>query len=350
MPLFAVPSVKSNSLGLLAGLCAFLIWGFLVVFWHMLDAVAPFEILCYRIVFSFVSLLPVVMLTRRWAEVVSAFRNRRVALTMFASSCVVGLNWFLYIWAISTGQILETSLGYYTNPLMNVLFGFLFLRERPSRLQGIAILLACIGVLLSFLGHNQFPWLALSLAFTFALYGFIRKTVSVEALPGLFIETIVLIPFSLGWILWLYWNGEGFLCSPTVREGFLLFLAGPVTSLPLVMFAYAARHMRLMTLGLLQYISPTCTFFLHIHVWGNLEPGCAGDVHFYLAGLAAVYGGKLAADAAFAALRERKKAGRHPSLFCTVERMGIWTEMVRLSWASCRKNSQCGNFHAYVYL
>ena len=243
MPLFAVPSVKSNSLGLLAGLCAFLIWGFLVVFWHMLDAVAPFEILCYRIIFSFVSLLPVVMLTRRWAEVVSAFRNRRVALTMFASSCVVGLNWFLYIWAISTGQILETSLGYYTNPLMNVLFGFLFLRERPSRLQGIAILLACIGVLLSFLGHNQFPWLALSLAFTFALYGFIRKTVSVEALPGLFIETIVLIPFSLGWILWLYWNGEGFLCSPTVREGFLLFLAGPVTSLPLVMFAYAARHM-----------------------------------------------------------------------------------------------------------
>lgn len=187
MPLFAVPSVKSNSLGLLAGLCAFLIWGFLVVFWHMLDAVAPFEILCYRIVFSFVSLLPVVMLARRWAEVVSAFRNRRVALTMFASSCVVGLNWFLYIWAISTGQILETSLGYYTNPLMNVLFGFLFLRERPSRLQGIAILLACIGVLLSFLGHNQFPWLALSLAFTFALYGFIRKTVSVEALPGLFI-------------------------------------------------------------------------------------------------------------------------------------------------------------------
>ena len=267
MPLFAVPSVKSDSLGLLAGFCAFLIWGFLVVFWHMLDAVAPFEILCHRIVFSFVSLLPVVLLAGRWAEVVSAFRNRRVALTMFASSCVVGLNWFLYIWAISTGQILETSLGYYTNPLMNVLFGFLFLRERPSRLQGIAILLACTGVLLSFLGHNQFPWLALSLAFTFALYGFIRKTVSVEALPGLFIETIVLMPFSLGWILYLYWNGEGFLCSPTVRESFLLFLAGPVTSLPLVMFAYAARHMRLMTLGLLQYISPTCTFFLGIFLF-----------------------------------------------------------------------------------
>ena len=307
MPLFAVPSVKSNSLGLLAGLCAFLIWGFLVVFWHMLDAVAPFEILCYRIIFSFVSLLPVVMLTRRWAEVVSAFRNRRVALTMFASSCVVGLNWFLYIWAISTGQILETSLGYYTNPLMNVLFGFLFLRERPSRLQGIAILLACIGVLLSFLGHNQFPWLALSLAFTFALYGFIRKTVSVEALPGLFIAT-----------------GHVRLCRPAYA---------PDDAWP------AAIH-----------FPDLHVFPRHIHVWGNLEPGYAGDVHFYLAGLAAVYGGKLAADAAFAALRERKKAGRPPSLFCTVERMGIRTEMVRLSWASCRKNSQYGNFHAYVYL
>ena len=267
MPLFAVPSVKSNSLGLLAGLCAFLIWGFLVVFWHMLDAVAPFEILCYRIIFSFVSLLPVVMLTRRWAEVVSAFRNRRVALTMFASSCVVGLNWFLYIWAISTGQILETSLGYYTNPLMNVLFGFLFLRERPSRLQGIAILLACIGVLLSFLGHNQFPWLALSLAFTFALYGFIRKTVSVEALPGLFIETIVLIPFSFlsGWpCCCIRWKAGG-------RRGI-----------------------------------------------------CRTE--------------------------GTEKGGAPPSLFCTVERMGIWTEMVRLSWAPCRKNSQYGNFHAYVYL
>ena len=117
--------------------------------------------------------------------------------------------------------------------------------------------------------RQRTTWLALSLAFTFALYGFIRKTVSVEALPGLFIETIVLIPFSLGWILWLYWNGEGFLCSPAVREGFLLFLAGPVTSLPLVMFAYAARHMRLMTLGLLQYISPTCTFFLGIFMFGE---------------------------------------------------------------------------------
>ena len=269
MSFFPVPTACNNALGPLAGVSAFVCWGFLVLFWHMLEAVSPFEILCYRICFSFIVLLPVVLVTKRWPEIVAALRNRKVALTMLASSCVVGLNWFLYIWAVSTGQILETSLGYYTNPLMNVLFGFLFLRERPSRLQALSILLAAVGVLLSFLGQSRFPWLALSLASSFALYGFIRKTVSVEALPGLFIETVVLAPFSLGWILWLYGHGEGFLYHPNAWEGLLLVLSGPVTSLPLVMFAYAARHMRLMTLGLLQYISPTCTFFLGLFVFGE---------------------------------------------------------------------------------
>ncbi len=246
----------------------------------MLEAVSAFEILCYRVLFSFLFLLPVVLLTRRWPEILSALREPRVALTMLASSCTVGLNWFLYIWAVSTGQILETSLGYYTNPLMNVLFGFLFLKERPTRFQTLAIGLAALGVLLSFWGHNRFPWLALSLASSFALYGFIRKTVAVEALPGLFIETVILTPFSLGWVLWLYGQGQGFLTHPSSWEGFLLILSGPVTSLPLVMFAYAARHMRLMTLGLLQYISPTCTFFLGLFVFG--EPLNSGTLMTFM--------------------------------------------------------------------
>lgn len=266
---FSVPSDCNRFLGPLAGLFAFVSWGFLVLFWHMLDAVAPFEILCYRILFSFVTLAPLVWLTGRRREVLAALRDRRTALIMLGSSCVVALNWFLYIWSISTGQVLEASLGYYVNPLVNVLLGCVFLRERASRLQTLAILLAGIGVLFGLWGHGRFPWLALSLAGTFALYGFIRKTVSVEALPGLFIETIVLTPFSLGWVLWLYGHGEGFMAHPRLWEGTLLFLAGPVTSLPLVMFAYAARHLRLMTLGLLQYLSPTCTFFLGIFFFGE---------------------------------------------------------------------------------
>lgn len=267
MAFTSVASRDGNVLGFLAGLGAFLIWGFLVLFWSMLDAVPPLEILCYRIIFSFVTLLPVVLLTGRWGEIAAAARNRKIALIMFASSCTVGCNWFLYIWAVSTGQILETSLGYYINPLVNVLIGFLFLHERPTRLQGVAIGVAAAGVLWSFWGQNGFPWLGLSLAFTFALYGYIRKTVSVEALPGLFMETVVLTPLALGCIAWLYGHGEGFLLQPKLWEGFLLFASGTVTSLPMVLFAYAARHMRLMTLGLLQYISPTCAFFLGIFVF-----------------------------------------------------------------------------------
>lgn len=267
MPLCAVPSTGREAFGLLAGLGAFFIWGFLVLFWSLLDAVPPLEILCFRIVFSFMTLLPVVILTGRWREIKEAARDRKIAAIMFASSCIVGCNWFLYIWAVTTGRILETSLGYYINPLVNVLIGFLFLHERPTRLQTLAIALASVGVLWSLVGQNGFPWLGLSLAVTFALYGYIRKTVSVEALPGLFIETVVLTPFALGWILWLYAQGEGFLTHPQAWEGFLLFASGTVTSLPMVLFAYAARHMRLMTLGLLQYISPTCAFFLGIFVF-----------------------------------------------------------------------------------
>ena len=159
MAFASVASRDGNVLGFLAGLGAFLIWGFLVLFWSMLDAVPPLEILCYRIVFSFVTLLPVVLLTGRWDEIAAAARNRKIALIMFASSCTVGCNWFLYIWAVSTGQILETSLGYYINPLVNVLIGFLFLHERPTRLQGVAI---GVGRVFcgAFGGRTAFPGLA----------------------------------------------------------------------------------------------------------------------------------------------------------------------------------------------
>lgn len=202
-------------------------------------------------------------------EVVSAFRSRHVTLTVLVSPCVVGLNWFLHIWAVSTGQILEANLGYCTNLLMSVLFDFLFLREQLPCLQGIAILLVCIDALLSFSGHNQFPWLALSLTFTSALYGFTRKMISVGALLGLFIKTTAPIPLSPDWILWLYWNGEGSFCSLTVREGSLLLLASPAVSLSPVTPAYTARHICLMTLDSPQHTSPIYTLFPGILMFGE---------------------------------------------------------------------------------
>lgn len=273
-------SLSGSVTGLLAGIGAFATWGLLVLFWRLLDAVPPFEILCYRIICSFVVLLPVVLFARRWNEIIQALRCTRTLLTLLLSSLIIGGNWFLYIWAISEGRVLETSLGYYINPLMNVLLGLVFLRERPSRLQGCAIGLATLGVLWNFVGHGSFPWLALSLAGTFAAYGFIRKTVAVEALPGLFVETAFLTPFAVFWVLRLYSQHEGVLSHPNLYEGILLFLSGPVTSLPLVLFAYAARHLRLMTLGLLQYLSPTCTFIIGAFVFK--EPLAASTMVTFL--------------------------------------------------------------------
>lgn len=275
----AVP-LSGSVTGLLAGIGAFATWGLLVLFWRLLDAVPPFEILCYRIICSVVVLLPVVLFARRWNEIIQALRCTRTLLTLLLSSLIIGGNWFLYIWAIGEGRVLETSLGYYINPLMNVLLGLVFLRERPSRLQGYAIGLALLGMLWNLVGHGSFPWLALSLAGTFAAYGFIRKTVAVEALPGLFVETAFLTPFAVFWVLRLYSQHEGVLSHPNLYEGILLFLSGPVTSLPLVLFAYAARHLRLMTLGLLQYLSPTCTFIIGAFVFK--EPLAASTMVTFL--------------------------------------------------------------------
>ena len=258
--------VQESTQGVVAGLTAFFAWGFLILFWKLLDSVPAFEILCYRIVFSLVVVTPVILFTGRGQEVLQAFSCSKTRWTLLLSALTVALNWFLYIWAISANRVLDTSLGYYINPLMNVFLGCLFLRERPSRLQGLAIALACLGVGWSVLRYGQMPWLPLGLAASFALYGLIRKTVDVEALPGLFWETAVLTPFALGWLLWLAWQGEGFLVDPSLSIGVLLFLSGPITSFPLALFAYAARHMRLMTIGILQYISPTCGFLIGLFV------------------------------------------------------------------------------------
>ncbi len=261
-----LPSVSDAAVGPLAGFLAFLIWGGLVLFWKQLESVPPFEILCYRILCSLIFIIPVILLTGRLGEVGEVMRVRRTLLTLVLSAATVGLNWFLYIWAISRNMVLETSLGYYINPLVNVLLGFLFLRERPTRLQTVAILLAGVGVGWSVLNHGYFPWLAFGLAISFGLYGLLRKTVRVESLPGLFWETLFLTPLAGGWVLWLAVHGEGFLAHPALHEGIFLLLSGPVTSIPLILFAFAARHMKLMTLGLMQYVSPTGTFLIGVFV------------------------------------------------------------------------------------
>lgn len=259
MPSASVPSTTSRQ-GLLAALGAFFIWGMLPLYWHQLDAVSSFEILCHRILWSFVFLLPVVVLTGRWNEVRSAVLDRKTLLRITCSGLLVACNWYLYIWAVNSGRVIETSLGYYINPLMNAAIGCLFLRERPSRVQGAALGLATCGVLWMVIGYGKFPWVALTLAISFSLYGFMRKTVRVESIPGLFIETTILAPFVGGWLGWLWYRGEGAFTTMGMQVDLLLMGAGIATSVPLIWFAFAARNLRLTTLGILQYVAPTLAF------------------------------------------------------------------------------------------
>lgn len=246
--------------GLVAGIAAFSLWGLLPLYWKQLESVASFEIMCHRILWSFIFLIPVVWMTGRWPEVREVLQNKKTLLRLGASGLLVASNWYVYIWAVNSGHILETSLGYYINPLLNVALGAIFLRERLSRVQCIAVGIAVFGVLVTVVGYGQFPWVALVLATSFSLYGFMRKTVNVGSISGLFIETVFLAPWVFLWLTWLWFHGEGSFGHSRIEVDALLMGAGVVTSMPLMWFAVAARSLRLTTLGLLQYVAPTLAF------------------------------------------------------------------------------------------
>lgn len=260
---------NSATTGLLAGLAAFCCWGGLVLYWHWLAAVPATEILAHRMVWALVTVIPLVIFTGRLPEVRAAMASPTIMLRIALSASIIGGNWGLYIWAVTQGHVIESSLGYYINPLANVLLGTLFLGERPSRIQWIAIAIAAVGVLWSVLALGVFPWIALCLAGSFSLYGFCRKTVAVESVPGLCLETLLLFPLAAGWLLYLHTQGESHFLSISLPVTLLLMGTGLATSIPLLLFAYAARHMQLSTLGLLQYVSPTLTFLIGAFVLGE---------------------------------------------------------------------------------
>lgn len=268
-PFSPTSSRDSANIGVFAGLTAFCIWGGLVLYWHWLAAVPATEILANRMVWSLVAVVPLVVFTGRIPEVRAALASPSTMLRIALSASIIGGNWGLYIWAVTQGHVLESSLGYFINPLVNVLLGTLFLGERPTRLQWLAIAIASFGVLWSVLALGVFPWIALTLAVSFSLYGFCRKTVRVESVPGLFLETLLLFPLAAGWLLWLHSQGQSHFTSISLPITLLLMGTGLATSVPLLLFAYAARHMQLSTLGLLQYVSPTLTFLIGAFVLGE---------------------------------------------------------------------------------
>ena len=252
---------------LIAGFAAFITWGLVPVYWKLLKSVPALEILAHRFVWTAMFLILLLSWQRRWPEVMANLHSRRALLYCLTSGVAIALNWFFFIWAVNAGRIIETSLGYFMTPLVNILFGAIFLRERLTRWQAVAVLLATSGVLYLTFGYGRFPWVALVLCTTFGLYGLLRKQSGTAAIPGLFFETIVLVPLAFIYLVILQQAGALMFGRLHLSLSLLLISSGVVTGLPLVWFGHAARHLRLTTVGFLQYLAPTCTFFLGVFLY-----------------------------------------------------------------------------------
>ncbi len=261
------PHKSHETSALIAGIAAFATWGLIPGYWKLLKAVPATEILAHRFVWTTVFLAVLLSWQRRWSEVKSNAQSRRAVVYCLASGSAVATNWFLFIWAVNIGHVIETSLGYFMTPLMNVLFGAIFFRERLTRWQFAAVALAVFGVLNLTFGYGHFPWIALSLCVSFGLYGLLRKKSGTAAIPGLFFETTLLVPLAIVYLTVLQANGSLMFGQTSLRLSILLVASGIVTAVPLLWFGYATRHLRLTTVGFLQYLAPTGTFFLGVFLY-----------------------------------------------------------------------------------
>jgi chloramphenicol-sensitive protein RarD len=267
---------------------AYIIWGLLPLYWKALDDVPAGQILAHRIVWSLAFVGLALTLRRNWSWLRGAVRRPRVLLTFALSGTLLAVNWFTYIWGVNAGFIVETSLGYFINPLVNVLLGYLVLKERLRPAQWLALAIALAGVLYLTFSYGAFPWIALTLAFSFGVYGLIRKTAALNSAEGLFLETAVLFLPAFGFLVLQELQGVGALGHTNAATNLLLIGAGVVTSVPLILFAAGARRITLTTLGLLQYIAPTLQFLIGVLIF-NEEFGADRVVGFGLIWLALIF-------------------------------------------------------------
>ncbi len=258
-------------LGQLYAVLAFLFWGGISpIYFKQVSTVDSFEVLIYRVLFSFLTLLPFLFLKKEFQSFILTIKDMRKVKYLFFSTIFASTNWFLFIWAISSNQIMEASLGYYINPLVNVFLGYLIFNERMTKNQYIAIFIAVLAVLYQFFAIGSIPIISLALAFSFGLYGMLRKKVNVGSIVGLFIEIIILLPFALIYIYYVYkTQGIAFLQNSDNYVSFMLVLSGLITVIPLLLFNGAARRMKLTTLGFFQYIGPSVAFFIALYIYNE---------------------------------------------------------------------------------
>lgn len=278
LPTTSSPPDSTQPSGLPPAFAAYLIWGFLPLYLLLVASVPPFEFVGWRIIWTLPLCLLIVALRKQFPALRMALLNKRTMLALFASAMLIAANWFVYVWAIMQNQVYAASLGYYLNPLLNVLLGTLLLGERLSKWQWLAVAIAGVAVALLAAGALTTLWISLSLAFSFGLYGVVRKQVMVGALPGLTIESAILLLPASGIAWWYAQSAAGSSFGTDFGLSAAIAFSGVVTAVPLLLFAIAARRMNYSTLGFIQYLAPTIVFLLGLTVFGQeLKPAQLGS-------------------------------------------------------------------------
>ncbi|MEZ8287489.1 chloramphenical resistance permease RarD [Vibrio splendidus] len=255
--------------GVLLAVGAYTMWGIAPIYFKSLSDVSPLEILSHRVVWSFFLLAFLLHIGHSWRKVHDTLTSKPKMLYLVATSILVGANWLIFIWAVNSNHMLDASLGYYINPLINVLLGMLFLGERLRKLQWFAVALAAIGVLIQLIAFGSVPIVAIALAFSFGFYGLLRKKVSLEAQTGLFIETLVMLPLAATYLLFIADSPTSDFSMNPMQLNLLLVAAGVITTIPLLCFTGAATRLKLSTLGFFQYIGPSLMFLLAVLIYGE---------------------------------------------------------------------------------
>ena len=257
---------KNSAIGYIYALQAFFAWGILPLFWKLLSDIPALEVLAHRIFWSFVFLF-LFILIKKQKSIIQLLKHRKTRNSLIITSLLIGGNWGLFIYAVNINQIVEASLGYYINPIVNVLLGMIILKERMNTLKTIALIIASIAVIYLTVDYGRFPWIAIILAVSFAFYGLVKKTAGIEAIPALTVETFILTPFAAMFIFWKLINDSGALFSGSISTDSYLILTGIVTTLPLYWFAKGAQRIPLSAIGFMQYIGPSLMLLIGVFIY-----------------------------------------------------------------------------------
>ncbi|MCM8558464.1 EamA family transporter RarD [Sphingomicrobium sediminis] len=262
------PATSASRSGYAYALTAFGLWGIIPLFFKAMDPMSAMDIVAWRVILAVPFVGVFIWARSRWGEIKAALTDRKVLLTLLASAALISVNWIIYVVGVNSDRVLAASLGYYLNPLINILLGYFLLKEKLVKLQWAALAIASIGVAALALGALADLWITMSLACSFALYGYLRKKVNVGAAPGLFLETLLLAPLFALWLVWLRDPGVPIL-GPEPHYVWLIAVSGAVTATPLLLFTEGARRLPYSTIGILQFTAPTIQFFLGIFLFGE---------------------------------------------------------------------------------